>query len=66
MTPNSPLRWAIRFLRWFCHPDLLPKVEGDLHELYQRWVEEYGMGRAKWLYVVNVIISFIPCFLGTA
>ena len=56
----TPPRWATQFLRWFCHPDLLPEVEGDLYELYQRWVEQYGEGKAKWRYALNVIAFFRP------
>ncbi|MGB3851109.1 MAG: permease prefix domain 2-containing transporter [Tunicatimonas sp.] len=32
----SPPRLATRFLRGYCHPDLLDEVEGDLHELFRR------------------------------
>ena len=55
-----PPRRADRFLRWFCHPDLLPEIEGDLHELYQRWVDEHGVRKARWLYIVNSITFFRP------
>ena len=60
MKQEQPPGWANRFLRQFCHPDLLPDIEGDLHELYQRWVEEYGVRRAKWRYALNVITFFRP------
>ena len=50
-----PPRWASRLLHQFGDPDALLEVEGDLHELYQRWVEEYGTKKAQWLYAINVI-----------
>ena len=54
----TPPRRATQFLRWFCHPDLLPEVEGDLYELYQRWVEEHGVRRANGLYYLNTVFFF--------
>ena len=32
---NEPPRHFLRFLRWFCHPELKTYIEGDLMELYQ-------------------------------
>ncbi|MGB3779370.1 MAG: ABC transporter permease [Tunicatimonas sp.] len=49
-----------RFLRRFCDPGLLPEIEGDLYELYQRWVEERGLKKARWLYALNVITFLRP------
>ncbi len=60
MKKEQPPYWATRFLRRFCDPDLLPEVEGDLYELYQRWVEEYGSKQARWLYALNVITFLRP------
>ncbi len=56
----QPPRWANRFLRRFCHPDLLPEIEGDLYELHQRWIKEHGARRARWLYALNVITFLRP------
>ncbi len=58
--PVSPPRRALQFLRWFCHPDLLPEIEGDLQELFQRWVKEHGERNARWLYVWQVLTFFRP------
>ncbi len=60
MGKRLPPRWANRILHRFCHADLLPEIEGDLHELYQRWVEEYGVRKARWLYAINVITFLRP------
>lgn len=60
---HTPPRRAQQFLRWFCHPDLLLEIEGDLQELFQRWVKEHGVRKARWLYVWNVITFFRPFVL---
>ncbi|MEL7424838.1 MAG: ABC transporter permease [Bacteroidota bacterium] len=41
--PGRPLR----LLRWFCADHFLDEVEGDLWELYQEEVEQYGEARAR-------------------
>ena len=57
---HNPPRWAKRLLHRFGDPDELPEVEGDLYELYQRWVEEYGLTKARWLYGINAITFLRP------
>ncbi len=44
-----------QFLRWFCNPDLLSEIEGDLQELFGRWVKEHGIRKARWLYTWQVL-----------
>ncbi len=58
---NSALfRLGNRFLNWFCDPELLPEIQGDLHELHHRWMQEYGARKAQWLYLINVITFLRP------
>jgi putative ABC transport system permease protein len=40
-----PPRLFIRFLRWFCHPELHDYIEGDLLEIYQRRLKNSGKER---------------------
>lgn len=58
-----PPRLATRFLRWYCHPDLVDEVEGDLYELFQRRVEMGGLWRAKVLYCFNVLMFLHPDYI---
>ena len=37
---RHPPRWANRLLRYFCRPDLLEMIEGDLHEEYTAKVHD--------------------------
>lgn len=56
-----PPKIADRLLQWFCRNDLLSEIQGDLFELFQRQVKQYGLKRAKWLYFINVL-SFLRPF----
>ncbi len=60
---NLPPRHATRFLHWYCHPDLLDEVEGDLYELFQRRVEMQGLWKAKLLYWLNVLMFLHPDYI---
>lgn len=57
---KHPPRWADRFLEWFCHPDLLEDVQGDMHELFQKRITRVGPIKAKWQFVWDVIRAFRP------
>ncbi len=35
-----PPDWALKFLRWYCRPDLLEEIEGDAYELFSRKAKE--------------------------
>src|SRR5687768_5642272 len=53
LTPHPP-RWAERFLAWYCKPDLLEDLQGDLHEYFDRNVKTKGVQRARLIYVLDV------------
>ena len=59
----SPPRLATRFLRGYCHPELVDEVEGDLYELFQRRTERQGLWRAKLLYWLNVLMFLHPDYI---
>lgn len=55
---NNPPKWMIKLLQWFCHPDLVEDVEGDLSELYS---ERLGVTRfPKLLMFWDVLLLFRP------
>ncbi len=58
-----PPKLANRFLHWFCHPDLLDEVEGDLYELFQRRVETKSLWKVKALYWLNVLMFLHPDYI---
>lgn len=55
MTPRPP-KWAQWILEWYCHPDFVVEIEGDLEELFHEWIEEKGLFRARLLYVVHTLL----------
>lgn len=56
--PAGPPRWADRFLEWFCHPDLLEEIQGDIHELYEMREAKWGSKRARRRFTWDVLRSF--------
>jgi putative ABC transport system permease protein len=60
---NAPPKSATRFLRWYCRPELLDEVEGDLCELFQRRVERKGLRRAQLRYWLNVMMFLHPNYI---
>ncbi len=52
--------WLLSFFRWFCNPDFVEDIEGDLLERFERNVEEKGPGLGKWGLLVDVIKLLRP------
>ena len=48
---KSPPRWANRLLEWYCRPEVLEDLQGDLHEFFDRNVEEKGLRRARFNFI---------------
>lgn len=55
--PNPP-RWAERFLSWYCRPELLEDLQGDLNEYFDRNVRSRGARKARFIYVLDVLKFF--------
>ncbi|MBS1978942.1 MAG: ABC transporter permease [Bacteroidetes bacterium] len=61
MEPRKPIlppRWATRLLSWYCKPELLEDLEGDLLEYFQRNLSTKGTLRAKSIYILDAIKFF--------
>ncbi len=58
----QPPRLLIRFLRWFCHPELIEDVEGDLLELFEERIQR-NPSKAKLLFFRDVIQLIRPGML---
>jgi ABC-type antimicrobial peptide transport system permease subunit len=54
----GPPRWAQRLLSWYCRPDLLEDLQGDLNEYYERNLHAKGVKRARLIYVIDVLKFF--------
>ncbi|MEI9917679.1 MAG: ABC transporter permease [Bacteroidota bacterium] len=55
----TPPRLPRRLLHWFCDPDLLEDLEGDLNELFETRASK-NISHAKWMYTVDVLKLFRP------
>ncbi|MCE2995023.1 MAG: ABC transporter permease, partial [Flammeovirgaceae bacterium] len=54
----TPPAWATKLLAWYCKPDLLEDLQGDLNEYFDRNVKANGVRKAKLIYVIDVIKFF--------
>ncbi|HAA16216.1 MAG TPA: hypothetical protein DCE41_32745, partial [Cytophagales bacterium] len=62
MTPKTPQppRWVHRFFRWFCHPDWMLSIEGDLLELFAETLQQKGPAPARRQFAWEVVKLFRP------
>lgn len=60
----TPPALFLRFFRWYCDPNLMQYIEGDLLELYHERIEEKGKRNADWQFVIDVLLLFRPGIIG--
>ncbi|GAB4015999.1 ABC transporter permease [Spirosoma koreense] len=56
--PPGPPRWAQRLLRWYCRPELLEDLQGDLAEYFERNLHTKGLRQARLIYILDVLKFF--------
>ena len=61
---NKPSRIALTFFNWYCHPDLLEEIEGDLMERFNTYSLKYGHSKANRLFMKEVLYLFRPSIVG--
>src|SRR5690349_4501478 len=54
----TPPSWAQRLLAWYCKPELLEDLQGDLNEYFERHCQTKGVFRARLIYIVDVFKFF--------
>lgn len=57
---HVPPRWAVKLLSWYCAPELLDEIAGDLEEEFRYQLKKSGPFRAKLDYIRNVLEFFRP------
>ncbi len=57
---HKPPVWANRFLEWYCAPELLEDLQGDLHERFTNVMKEKGPLRAKIHFILDVFAFLRP------
>jgi len=55
---DLPPKWAQQFLAWYCKPDLLEDLQGDLNEYFERNVNSQGIKKARLIYILDVLKFF--------
>ena len=62
MKSTSPLppRWALRLLQWYCNPELLEEIQGDLYEAFADRTAQRGLHYARILYIRDVLAFIRP------
>ena len=58
-----PPKILLRFFRWFCHPDYLEDIEGDVIERFERRVLTHGSMVAKLLFMKDIFQLFRPSLI---
>jgi putative ABC transport system permease protein len=63
---RNPPQLFLRFFRWFCHPELRDHIEGDLMELYDGYLRQFGEKVADRKFVIDVLLLFRPGIVRTS
>ena len=61
---KTPPKYPLRFFRWFCHPDYVEDIEGDLLERFEKRTNENKS--AKWLFALDVLKLMRPSLIKPA
>jgi putative ABC transport system permease protein len=65
MTRSRPPRLVLKFFRWFCKPELVNHIEGDLHEMFNERIAEMGIRKARLHFIIDVLLLFRRGFIRT-
>ncbi len=57
---NTPPKLPLQFFRWFCRPDILEDIEGDLVENFNEKIHSEGMKSARRYFLWQVLLLFRP------
>src|SRR5258708_2597585 len=56
----APAKWAGRLVSWYCRPELLEDLQGDLNEYFNRNLKINSPRKAKLIYILDVFKFFRP------
>ena len=57
---GNPPKWILKFFRWYCHPDYVEDLEGDLLERFDRRIQDKSIKKAKWALTKDILKLFRP------
>jgi putative ABC transport system permease protein len=55
-----PPKALLSFFRWYCHPNLVDPIEGDLIEVYQQRLKKMPEKKADLKFIIDVLLLFRP------
>jgi len=55
---QNPPKGALKILHWYCNPERLEEIEGDIHEVFTENIVRYGIRKARIYYWFQVIRCF--------
>ncbi|MEM9391385.1 MAG: permease prefix domain 2-containing transporter, partial [Bacteroidota bacterium] len=60
---SRPPGFWLRFFRWYCHPEYLEDLEGDLRERYEHRIREKALHTARLGFMIDVLRLFRPSII---
>lgn len=60
---HIPPKWPLRFLRWVIKPDYLEEIEGDMEEVFQDYLDQYSLKKARRKYGWDTLKLLRPSLL---
>lgn len=57
---QQPPRWARQLLYWYCRPEIVEDLDGDLNEFFNRNCRDKGVFRARLIYILDVVKFLRP------
>ena len=63
MKEPKPPKTALKFFRWYCHPDFREEIEGDLIENFYNDLQNYQPETARWFFIKQVFFLFRPSII---
>ena len=62
---QAPPKLFLQFFRWYCNPDYLEDIEGDLLERFERGKEGRGRKLARLGFAIEVMLLFRPGIISS-
>lgn len=64
MGSDSPKsHFLLRFFRWFCNPEYVEDIEGDLLERFDKKTQKKGLNKARWYLMTDILRLFRPAII---
>jgi ABC-type antimicrobial peptide transport system permease subunit len=57
---EQPPKLFLRFFRWYCHPEMVNHIEGDMMELYAERLRGSGKRKADVKFILDVVLLCRP------